>query len=135
MKYCVEPMRQRGGGSIIAVSSAAGVVGYAGGGAYVASKHAVNGLVKTAALELGEAKIRVNAIAPGVIDNQMFRRIAAQFAPENPAGVRDGMAALTALKRHGTSEEVANLALFLASDESTYCTGAVHVMDGGYTAA
>ena len=135
MKYCVEPMRQRGGGSMIAVSSAAGVVGYAGGGAYVASKHAVNGLVKTAALELGEAKIRVNAIAPGVIDNQMFRRIAAQFAPENPAGVRDGMAALTALKRHGTSEEVANLALFLASDESTYCTGAVHVMDGGYTAA
>ena len=135
MKYCVEPMKQRGGGSIIATASIAGVVGFAGGAPYIASKHAVNGLVKTAALELSEAGIRVNAIAPGFIDNQMIHRIETQFAPENPAAMRDGLIALVPLKRYGTSEEVANLALFLASDESTYCTGAVHIIDGGYTAA
>ena len=135
MKYCVEPMKQRGGGSMIVTASIAGVVGFAGAAPYIASKHAVNGLVKTAALELSEAGIRVNAIAPGFIDNDMIHRITAQFAPENPAAMRDGLTALVPLKRYGTSEEVANLALFLASDESTYCTGAVHILDGGYTAA
>ena len=135
MKYCVEPMKQRGGGSMIVTASIAGVVGFASGAPYIASKHAVNGLVKTAALELSQAGIRVNAIAPGFIDNQMIYRLETQFAPENPAAMRDGLVALVPLKRYGTSEEVANFALFLASDESSYCTGAVHMMDGGYTAA
>lgn len=135
MKYCVEPMKQRGGGSMIVTASIAGVVGFAGGAPYIASKHAVNGLVKTAALELSAAGIRVNAIAPGFIDNQMIHRLETQFAPDNPATMRDSLAASVPLKRYGTSEEVAQLALFLASDESTYCTGAVHLMDGGYTAA
>ena len=135
MKYCVEPMKQRGGGSMMVTASIAGVVGFAGGAPYIASKHAVNGLVKSAALELSAAGIRVNAIAPGFIDNQMIHRLETQFAPENPAAMRDGLIAMVPMKRYGTSEEVANLALFLASDESSYCTGAIHVMDGGYTAA
>ena len=135
MKYCVEPMKKRGGGSMIVTASIAGVVGFAGGAPYIASKHAVNGLVKSAALDLAAANIRVNAIAPGFIDNQMIYRLETQFAPDNPASVREGLAASVPLKRYGTSEEVAQLALFLASDESSYCTGAVHMIDGGYTAA
>ncbi|MCG3159439.1 MAG: Levodione reductase [Acidobacteria bacterium] len=135
MKYCVEPMKQRGGGSMIVTSSIAGAVGFAGGAPYIASKHAVNGLVKSAALELAAANIRVNAIAPGFIDNQMIYRIERQFSPDNPAAVREDLAALVPLKRYGTSEEVAQLALFLASDASSYCTGGIHVMDGGYTTA
>jgi NAD(P)-dependent dehydrogenase (short-subunit alcohol dehydrogenase family) len=135
MKYCVEPMRQRGGGSIIATASIAGAVGAATMAPYIASKHAVNGLVKTAALELGPSRIRVNSIAPGPIDNRMMHSLEAQFDPSNPDGVRDDLKTKLALQRYGTNEEVAKLALFLASDESSYCTGAAYLIDGGYTAA
>ena len=135
MKYCVEPMKQRGGGSMIAVSSISGVIGFVNCAPYNASKHAVNGLVKAAALELGAARIRVNAIAPGPIENRMMRSVEAQLAPENPAALHDGVAAQIALKRYGTNEEVAQLVLFLASDESSYCSGGIHMIDGGYTAA
>ena len=135
MKYCVEPMKERGGGSIIATASMAGVIGFPAMAPYIASKHAVNGLVKTAALELGAARIRVNAIAPGPIDNRMIASLASQLAPENPAALRDAVEAQIPLKRYGTNEEVANLVLFLASDESSYCSGGVHMIDGGYTAA
>jgi len=135
MKHCVGPMKKRGGGSIIANSSMLGVVAFAGAAAYVASKHGVCGLVKAAALELGEFGIRVNAINPGFIDNRMMKSVGEQAAPENPKAVRDGLSAQVALHRYGTNEEVARLALYLASDEASYSTGAVHVIDGGYTAA
>ncbi len=135
MKYCVEPMKKRGGGSMLAVSSMAGVIGFPAMAPYIASKHAVNGLVKTAALELGAAKIRVNAIAPGPIDNRMTESLESQLAPENPAALHDFLVAQIPLKRYGTNEEVAHLALFLASDEASYCTGGIHMIDGGYTAA
>ncbi len=135
MKYCVEPMKQRGGGSMIAVSSIAGAIGFPGMAPYIASKHAVNGLVKTAALELGASAIRVNAIAPGPIENRMMRSLESQLAPENPEAMHEGVATQIALKRYGTNEEVAHLALFLASDESSYCSGGIHMIDGGYTAA
>jgi NAD(P)-dependent dehydrogenase (short-subunit alcohol dehydrogenase family) len=135
MKYCVEPMKRRGGGSIIATSSIAGLIGAAGLAPYIASKHAVCGLVKSAALELGDSGIRVNAIAPGPIDNRMIRSLEAQFSPDDPGLANENMKAHTALKRYGTNEEVARLALFLASDESSYCTGGVFPIDGGYTAA
>jgi NAD(P)-dependent dehydrogenase (short-subunit alcohol dehydrogenase family) len=134
MKYCVEPMKRRGGGSIVATSSIAGVIGAGGVAPYVASKHAVCGLVKSAALELGPSGIRVNAIAPGPTENRMIRSLEMQFSPENPSRVTEGLKAQIALKRYGTNEEVARLALFLASDESSYCTGGVHAIDGGYTA-
>ena len=135
MKHCVAPMQQRGGGSMIALSSIAGVVGPREMAPYNASKHAVNGLVKTAANELATAKIRVNAIGPGPIDNRMIRSLEEQILPEDPDGVRSMVMAGIAMNRYGTNEEVANLALFLASDESSYCTGGIHMIDGGLTAA
>jgi NAD(P)-dependent dehydrogenase (short-subunit alcohol dehydrogenase family) len=135
MKYSVEPMKKRGGGSIIALSSIAGLVGAAGVAPYVATKHAVYGLVKTAALELGAAGIRVNAIAPGPIDNRMIRSLETQFAPGDPDAARAGIMANIAMKRYGTNEEVAKMAAFLASSESSYSTGGIFAIDGGYTAA
>lgn len=135
MKYCVEPMKRRGSASIVATASMAGLIGTPGLAPYIASKHAVCGLVKTAALELGPSGIRVNAVAPGPIDNRMIHSLESQFSPENPGRVNENLKGQIALRRYGTNEEVARLALFLASDESSYCTGAVFTMDGGYTAA
>lgn len=135
MKYCVEPMKHRGGGSIIAMASIAGVIGSPTMAPYIASKHAVNGLVKTAALELGSSGIRVNAIAPGPIDNRMIHSLETQYSPEDPGAVRADLTTKIALQRYGTNEEVAQLALFLASDESSYCSGGTYLIDGGYTAA
>lgn len=90
MKYCVAPMKKRGKGSMIALSSIAGVIGVPAGAPYFASKHAVCGLVKTAALELGPFDIRVNAIAPGPIDNRMIRSIETQLSPDDPDTMRAG---------------------------------------------
>ena len=134
MKYCVEPMKKSGSGSIIAISSIAGMIGSPTMAPYIASKHAVFGLVKTAALELAEANVRVNAIGPGPIDNRMIRSLESQFSPEDIAAGQDFILSLVPMKRYGTNEEVANLALFLASDESSYCTGGIHMIDGGFIA-
>ncbi len=135
MKYCVEPMKQRGGGSMIAMASIAAVIGSPTMAPYIASKHAVSGLVKTAAWELGSSRIRVNAIAPGPIDNRMIRSLETQYSPDNPDAVRGDLLTKIALQRYGTNEEVAQLALFLASDESSYCSGSLHMIDGGWSAA
>ena len=135
MKYCVEPMKKHGAGSIIALSSIAGMVGAPIMAPYVASKHAVYGLVKCAALELAPFNVRVNAIGPGPIDNRMIRSLEAQFNPADSAAAHDFVLSKVAMGRYGTNEEVANLALFLASDESSYCTGGIHMIDGGFTAA
>jgi NAD(P)-dependent dehydrogenase (short-subunit alcohol dehydrogenase family) len=135
MKYCVEPMKKRGSGSIIAISSIAGVVGSPTMAPYIASKHAVYGLVKTAALELAPFGVRVNAIGPGPIDNRMMRSLESQFNPEDVAAAHEFVLSKVPMQRYGTNEEVANLALFLASDEASYCTGSIHMIDGGFTAA
>lgn len=135
MKHAIAPMRECGGTSMIAISSVAGMVGSPGIAAYVASKHAVYGLVKSVALELGESGIRVNAIAPGPIDNRMIKSIEDQINPSNPDAVRAIATSKIALNRYGTNDEVANLALFLASDESSFSTGAIFPIDGGMTAA
>jgi NAD(P)-dependent dehydrogenase (short-subunit alcohol dehydrogenase family) len=134
MKYCVAHMRKAGGGSMICMSSVAGLKGFPGLSPYTASKHAVCGLVKTIAMELGEAGIRVNAIAPGPIDNRMIASLEAQLSPDDPAGMRAAIEEKIPLKRYGTEDEVANMALFLASDESEYCTGTIFNLDGGLTA-
>ncbi len=134
MKYAAEPMRQRGSGSIIALSSIAGMIGSPTMAPYIASKHAVYGLVKTAALELAEANVRVNAIGPGPINNRMIRSLESQFSPEDHAAGHEFVLSHIPMKRYGTNEEVANLALFLASDESSYCTGGIHMIDGGWVA-
>lgn len=133
IKHCVEPMKKRGKGSIIATASVAGVVGFANSAPYIASKHAVCGLVRAASLELAVSGIRVNAVAPGAIGNRMIESVISQLSPQNPAAMREGIKASIPLKRYGTNEEIASLVAFLASDEASYSTGAVFLADGGLT--
>ena len=131
IKYAAPRIAERGGGSIIVTASVASYIGSPGLGPYVASKHAVLGLVKTAAQELAAQHIRVNAVNPGPIANRMMDSIAEQASPGHAAEVRAAFEQKVPLQRYGTNEEVANLALFLASDESSYCTGAAYLVDGG----
>ncbi len=135
IKHSVTPMRQRGGGSIIVTASLSSERGFAGGAPYLTSKRAVIGLVRSAALELTSAGIRVNAIAPGPIDNRMIRSIETRISPESPDKIREFMLSKIAMGRYGTNEEVAEMALFLASDASSYSTGGTFMVDGGFTAA
>lgn len=134
VKHAAPRIAERGGGSIVVTSSVAGVIGSAGLGPYVMSKHGVMGLVKAAAIELAPLGIRVNSVNPGPIANRMMDAIAEQAAPSDPSSVRAGFEQLVPLHRYGTNEEVANLALFLASDESSYCTGGLYLVDGGFVA-
>lgn len=124
-----------GGGSIVITSSVAGVIGSAGLGPYVASKHAVIGLMKCAAIELAPVGIRVNTVNPGPIDNRMMRSIEDQAAPEHGDVVKAGFTKQIPMGRYGANGEIARLALFLASDESSYCSGGVFLADGGFVAA
>ena len=133
IKHCIPLMKQRGKGSIIATASVAGVIGFANSSPYIASKHAVCGLVKAAALELSPLGIRVNAVAPGAIDNRMFQSVVEQLAPQNAAAVRDAIQGSIPMKRYGTNEEIAKLVTFLASDDASYTTGAIYLADGGLT--
>ena len=134
VKHCVVPMRERGGGSIIATASRVGLVGVPNASSYVASKHAVCGFVKTAALELAKSGIRVNAIAPGPIDNRMMRSLEEQRSPDDPDAVHEAIKESIPMKRYGSNAEVAALALFLGSDESSFSTGAIFTLDGGVNA-
>jgi 3alpha(or 20beta)-hydroxysteroid dehydrogenase len=128
MQSCYALMKAGGGGSIVNISSVAGQKGVPGASAYGASKWAIRGMTKTAALEFGRAKIRVNAICPGSILTPMI-------APTEFPGV-DQQAFWSALPipRAGEAEEVARVALFLACDDSAYVTGAELTVDGGETA-
>jgi 3alpha(or 20beta)-hydroxysteroid dehydrogenase len=120
-KAVIEPMAATGGGSIVNFSSGAGMFGMAGLAAYSSTKFAVRGLTRCAAMELGAHGIRVNSIHPGGIDTPMVNR-----------GADAGAAyAVLPVPRLGRPDEVAALTLFLASDESSYCTGAEFVVDGG----
>lgn len=135
IKYAAPEIAKRGGGSILLTSSVAGLIGSKGLGPYVASKHAIIGLAKSAALELAAQKIRVNTVNPGPIENRMMRSIEQQANTSDPDAVKSGFSAMVPLGRYGTNEEIAHLALFLASDQSAYCTGTVFVADGGMTAS
>lgn len=127
-------MAAQGGGSIVITSSVAGLIASAGLSAYVASKHAVIGLMKTAACELAPKNIRVNTVNPGPIENRMMRSIEEQASPGHGDQVKSGFIGKVPMGRYGTNEEIARLALFLASDASSYCTGSVFVADGGFVA-
>lgn len=135
IKYAIKAMRKnKGDSSIIVTSSGAGILGYEGGGPYIASKHAVNGLVKTGAAELANSGIRINAVAPGPIDNRMMNDLAAAMNPADPSIIRAAFEQNIPMLRWGKNEEVANLVAFLASDEATFCTGGIYMADGGMTA-
>ena len=126
MKHAVPAMRRAGGGSIVNISSIAGLIGLPNIPAYQASKGAVRLLTKNAAVQYATDKIRVNSVHPGRIETPMT----APLAPER----REMLLRLTPLGRDGTAEEVAYGVLYLASDESSYVTGTELVIDGGYTA-
>lgn len=128
-KHVLPKMKE--GGSVMITSSVAGLKGFAGLGAYVASKHAVIGLMRVAALENAERRIRVNTIHPGPVNNDMMRRIEKDMSPEKPEEVMKGFEQIVPLGRYAESEEIAHMALFLASEESMYITGCTHVVDGG----
>ncbi|MFC0108543.1 3-oxoacyl-ACP reductase [Kibdelosporangium aridum] len=129
MRAAIPALTEAKGGSIINVSSVEGLGGMAFLMAYTASKFAVRGMTKAAAMELGHLNIRVNSIHPGVIDTQMVRDAAGGAEVDmKRVGKR------VALRRCGQPEEIANLQVFLASDESSYSTGAEFVADGGATA-
>lgn len=135
LQNVIPAMLQSGGGSIIITSSVAGLLGSPGFSAYVTSKHAVVGMMRSAALEFGGAGIRVNTVNPGPIETRMMRSIEEMAAPGAGDQVKQGFVAQVPLKRYGYPEEVAQLMLFLASDESSYCNGNTYVIDGGFTAA
>lgn len=126
MRSVIDAMKDNGG-SIINISSTAGLMGVPGVMAYSASKWAVRGMTKSAALELARYGIRVNSVHPGVIDTDMVRD------PNVNSHDADAACAKFPIPRIGRPEECANMVLFLASDESSYSTGAEFVLDGGYT--
>lgn len=134
LKYVIPQMAKRGGGSIVITSSVAGIHGYAGVSPYVTSKHAVIGMMRTAALECAPLNIRVNTVNPAPIETRMMRSLEDGFAPGEPAQAKQQILAGIPIGRYGTPEEVADLMLFLASDDSRYCTGGVYMVDGGISA-
>ena len=134
LKYAAPEIAKRGGGSIVITSSVAGVRGAAGVSAYIASKHAVIGLMRTAALEMADRKIRVNTVNPAPVDTRMMRSLEKGFEPDDPGRAKEMVSAMVPLQRYADPVEVARIMLFLASDESSYCSGGVYMVDGGMTA-
>lgn len=135
MKLVIPVMAKAGRGSIINSSSVAGMTGSPGLCAYVASKHAVLGLTRTAAVEWGARGIRVNCINPGPIESRMMDSIEERSSPGAADAVHDGFSATIPMKRYGTPEEVAAVVAFLASEDAGYVNGAAYTIDGGMNAA
>jgi NAD(P)-dependent dehydrogenase (short-subunit alcohol dehydrogenase family) len=127
MRHEIAAMLKNGGGAIVNNSSAAGHIGLPQVSVYIASKHAVEGLTKSVALEFAKQNIRVNAVAPGPIETEMFNR----FAGEE---MREQVVALTPVGRMGASEEIAAAVLYLASDDAKFTTGTSLLVDGGFVA-
>ena len=131
LHYVIPVMRDGGGGSIMITSSGAGVQGSPNTACYNASKHAVIGLMRCAALEVAQYGIRVNTVNPGAIDTRMMTSIEDGFADAGAGDFKAMVEAVTPLGRYGQPEEVANMMVFLGSDDSSYCTGGVYMVDGG----
>lgn len=134
LRHVLPVMIAQGRGAVVNTSSIAGLTASPGMPAYVASKHAVIGLTKTAAGEVGRAGIRVNAVCPGPIDTRMIHALEAALNPDDPDAVGARYQGNIPLGRYGTAEEVANVVLFLSSDLASNITGAHYTVDGGRTA-
>lgn len=130
MKYQIPEMLKRGSGSIVNIASILGKVGFANAPAYVAAKHGLVGLTKSAALEYSAKGLRVNAIAPAFIETPMLERAGLTTDPE----AKQGLVELHPIGRLGQPEEVAHAIVWLSSDEASFVTGHTLLVDGGYTA-
>jgi NAD(P)-dependent dehydrogenase (short-subunit alcohol dehydrogenase family) len=127
MKHEVRIMQEQGSGSIVNISSTYGHEGAAGAAVYVGSKHAVEGITKSVALETADSGVRVNAVAPGPIDTGMLTRFTG--TPENKAR----LVAEVPMSRLGCPDEIADAIVFIASDQASYVTGHIFNVDGGHT--
>ncbi|MGE0684564.1 MAG: SDR family NAD(P)-dependent oxidoreductase [Candidatus Binatia bacterium] len=127
MKYVIPEMLKQGGGVIISTASVAGLVGFPGSGAYAAAKAGVINMTRMVALEYADKNIRVNCICPGIIETPMVDRVVGNRP-------REGVVKAEPIGRLGKPEDIANAALFLACDESSFATGAPFIIDGGYVA-
>ena len=134
LKYVIRQMELQQFGSIINTASNAAYIGSAGMAGYIASKHAVAGLTKTAALEVAASGIRVNAVAPAAIDTQMLFDIQTNISPENPDIAGEAIKQGIPIGRFGTPLEVAQIVYFLASDAASFVTGSLYNVDGGMQA-
>ena len=134
LRYVLPVMLRQQAGAVVNTASVAGLVGTPGMSAYVASKHAVLGLTKTAAGEVSRQGVRVNAICPGPVQTRMIRALEAQLSPDDPGRITRRYESAIPSGRYSTPEEIANLALFLCSDLASNITGAHYVVDGGRTA-
>lgn len=132
MKTVIPQMVAQGRGAIINTASILGVVGFNNAVAYTASKHAILGMTKVAALEYSAQGIRINAVCPAFIKTPMIERGLGQLP--NAAQMMEQIAQMHAVGRMGEPQEVASLVLFLASDEASFIAGAAYLVDGGYTA-
>ena len=132
IRYAAPVLKERGGGSIVCTASVAGLRSGAGSGAYSASKAGVISLVKTAAQQLTGSNIRVNAICPGLIETGMTQFV---YERARAKGKEEMLGHLNPLKRGGQPIEIANAALFLASDEASYVNGHALVVDGGLSSS
>jgi NAD(P)-dependent dehydrogenase (short-subunit alcohol dehydrogenase family) len=132
MKYEIPALLKTGGGSIVNTSSIAGTIGMPGFGIYIASKHAVNGLTKTAALEVAKQGIRVNAVSPAAIQTDMLDRFIGTGTPEAEQK-KAYFAGMHPVGRLGQPEEIASAVLYLSSPGASFITGHDFIVDGGFT--
>lgn len=131
LKHVLAVMKEQGYGSVINTSSVAGLSGSPNVTPYIASKHAVVGLTKATAVEVAPYKIRVNSIHPSPVNTRMMRSLEEGFAPGQAEAAKADMEKSIPLGRYGESEDISNLVLFLASDESSFITGVQYRVDGG----
>lgn len=131
LKHVLPHMYEAGAGSVINTSSISGLQGSADVLPYVTSKHAVTGMTKVAALEAAKHNVRVNSVHPSPVNTRMMRSLEAGFAPGDAEGAKAALQKAIPLGRYGETSDIANLVLFLASDESRFITGAQYRIDGG----
>jgi NAD(P)-dependent dehydrogenase (short-subunit alcohol dehydrogenase family) len=134
LRHVLPVLLKQGGGAVVNTASVAGLVATPGMPAYVASKHAVIGLTKTAAGEVARRGVRVNAVCPGPVDTRMIHSLERMISPGDPDSVSKRYQSVIPSGRYTTPEEIANMVLFLSSDLASNITGAQYVVDGGRTA-
>lgn len=134
LKYLFPAIKRQGGGSVVVTASTESLRGQAGLAPYSASKHAVVGLTKTAAIEWAEHNIRVNCVNPGPVDTGMIRSLEKAAIEAGTPDIRERGVSIIPMKRYAAAQEVAKFVRFLASDDASYSSGATYLIDGGMLA-